>query len=288
MIFSLFPQRLLPKRIWLAIAGVVLTDPSFPALAQLIPDCTLGSQSSTVTTSGSIDTIRGGVRSGTNLFHSFLELNVSSGRSLYFSDPGVNNILTRVTGTNPSNINGRLGVSGNANLFLINPNGIIFGAGSSLDIQGSFTATTAAGIKFADGSEFSATHPIFSNLLTISVPIGLQRGGTQPTAVISNRGNLQVGQDLTLEADRLDLQGTLQAGRDLTLLATDTIQVRDILTDPFLAQAGGNLTLQGDRAIDILALNHPTQTPFVSGGNLTLISDGVISGDAHTKLHSKK
>jgi len=148
MICSLSPRWLLPKRIWLAIAVVALTEPCFPALAQLIPDGTLGAQSSTVNTSGLVDTIYGGVRSGANLFHSFLELNVGNGRSLYFSDPGVSNILTRVTGTNPSKIDGRLGVSGNANLFLINPNGIIFGSGSSLDIRGSFTATTAAAIKF--------------------------------------------------------------------------------------------------------------------------------------------
>ncbi len=280
MIFSLFSQKLLPKRIWLVVIVFTLSEPHIPSVAQLIPDRTLGSQSSTVNTNGAIDTIRGGVKSGANLFHSFLELNVGSGRSLYFSDPGVSNILTRVTGTNPSKIDGRLGVSGTANLFLINPNGIIFGSGSSLDIRGSFTATTAAAIKFADGSEFSATNPQAPSLLTIAVPIGLQRGTNQPAVTIMNRGNLQTGQDLTLEADRLDLQGTLQAGRDLTLLATDTVKVRDTATDPFLAQAGRNLTIQGDRAIDILALNHPTQTPFVSGGNLSLISDGTISGDA--------
>jgi filamentous hemagglutinin family protein len=280
MIVSLFFWRLLLKSIWLTGMGITLTESFFPALAQLIPDSPLGSQSSTVNTSGLVDTIRGGVKSGANLFHSFLELNVGSGRSLYFSDPGVSNILTRVTGNNPSKIDGRLGVSGSANLFLINPNGIIFGSGSSLDIRGSFTATTAAAIKFADGSEFSATNPASSNLLTISIPIGLQRGANQSTGTIINRGNLQTGQDLTLEADRLDLQGQLQAGRNLTLQATDTVLIRDTPVKPFLAQASGNLVIQGDRGIDILALNHPTQTPLQSSGNLTLISDGVISGDA--------
>jgi probable HAF family extracellular repeat protein len=48
----------------------------------------------------------------------------------------------------------------------------------------------------------------------------------------------------------------------------------------FVAQAGGNLYIQGNQSIDILALNHP-KTPFTSGGNLSLISDGNISGDAH-------
>jgi diguanylate cyclase (GGDEF)-like protein/filamentous hemagglutinin family protein len=277
-----FPFRLLldQRKPWLALAILALTTPSTPALAQLIPDATLGTHSSTITTNGSVDTVNGGFRAGSNLFHSFRELNVEFGRSLYFTDPGVANILTRVTGSNPSTINGRLGVNGLANLFLINPNGIIFGAGASLDIRGSFTATTASTIKFADGSEFSATYPAASNLLTVSVPMGLQRGGNQSPARIINRGRLQVGQDLTLDADALDLQGQLQAGRNLNLLAADTVTVRDTVDEPFLAKSGGDLTVRGDRGIDILALNHPDQTAFQSGGNLALISDGAISGDA--------
>jgi len=56
--------------------------------------------------------------------------------------------------------------------------------------------------------------------------------------------------------------------------------VRDSVENPFLATAGGNLYIQGNKGIDILALNHP-ETPFQSGGNLSLVSDGIISGDAH-------
>ncbi|MEQ9001591.1 MAG: CHAT domain-containing protein [Coleofasciculus sp. B1-GNL1-01] len=76
------------------------------------------------------------------------------------------------------------------------------------------------------------------------------------------------------------LESKLNTTNDLTLLAGNTVFVRDSVTNPFLAQAGGNLYIQGNHAIDILALNHP-QTPFVSGGNLSLVSDGNISGDAH-------
>ncbi|MEQ8975955.1 MAG: CHAT domain-containing protein [Coleofasciculus sp. C1-SOL-03] len=67
---------------------------------------------------------------------------------------------------------------------------------------------------------------------------------------------------------------------DLTLLAGSTVIARDNLAHPFIAQAGGNLYIQGNQGIDIWALNH-LQTPFVSGGNLSLVSNGIISGDAH-------
>lgn len=208
------------------LTGVVLAGMLSPSgFAQLVPDGTLGSQSSTIRVNGSTSIVEGGIRIGGNLFHSFQELNVGSGRSLYFTDPGVTNILTRVTGSNPSNINGKLGVNGNANLFLINPNGILFGAGASLDIRGSFVATTSSAIKFSDGGEFSAINPTKPNLLTIAVPIGLQRGVNQPSATIINQGNLTVGQDLTLAADRLELKGTLRAQRNISLLATDTLRL---------------------------------------------------------------
>jgi hypothetical protein len=52
------------------------------------------------------------------------------------------------------------------------------------------------------------------------------------------------------------------------------------VANPFLAQTGGNLYIQGNQSIDILALNHP-ETPFQSGGSMTLVSNGNVSGDAH-------
>ncbi|MBD1810014.1 filamentous hemagglutinin N-terminal domain-containing protein [Microcoleus sp. FACHB-SPT15] len=157
------------------------------AFAQLVPDTTLGSENSTVTPlTPTIDQIDGGATRGANLFHSFQEFNIGSGRSVYFTNPvGIVNILTRVTGANPSNILGTLGsTGGNANLFLINPNGIIFGLNARLELGGSFVASTASSIKFADGTEFSATNPSAPPLLTISVPIGLQFNGTQGDIVV--------------------------------------------------------------------------------------------------------
>jgi large exoprotein involved in heme utilization and adhesion len=74
-----------------------------------------------------------------------------------------------VTGANRSEILGRLGVNGPANLFLINPNGIVFGQDASLDVQDSFVATTANAIQFPNGEVFSASTPSApSSLLTVN------------------------------------------------------------------------------------------------------------------------
>ncbi|AFZ27026.1 hypothetical protein Cylst_4975 [Cylindrospermum stagnale PCC 7417] len=91
---------------------------------------------------------------------------------------------------------------------------------------------------------------------------------TSQTATLTSANNL------TLPESQLKTTG------NLNLLAQNTVQIRDSVANPFLAQSGENLYIQGNQNIDILALNHP-QTPFVSGGNLSLISDGIVSGDAH-------
>ncbi|WP_366516596.1 filamentous hemagglutinin N-terminal domain-containing protein [Microcoleus sp. PH2017_20_SFW_D_A] len=134
----------------------------FPAsaIAQIIPDSTLGAESSrlvpdTINNLPS-DRISGGATRGSNLFHSFRSFNIGEGRGLYFENPSaVSNIFTRVTGGQPSNILGTLGVQGNANLFLINPKGIVFGPNARLDLRGSFVASTADSIVFNNGFEFS-------------------------------------------------------------------------------------------------------------------------------------
>ncbi|MDV3001593.1 MAG: hypothetical protein N5P05_003199 [Chroococcopsis gigantea SAG 12.99] len=178
--------------------------------AQVIPDSSLGNEKSRVNAiDGVSDRIDGGARRGGNLFHSFQEFNVNAGKKVYFANPeGVMNILSRVTGGNASQIMGKLGVLGQSNLFLINPNGIIFGPGSSLDVRGSFVGTTARGVIFADGTEFSATNPQSNPLLTISVPLGLQMGNQPaPIKVESTILTVKLGQTLALVGGDLTLDG---------------------------------------------------------------------------------
>jgi len=268
-----------------AIFGTLCAMSSDRVNAQIVPDNTLGAESSVVTPIPNIpgipsDRIDGGATRGANLFHSFQEFNVGEGRGAYFANPtGIENILTRVTGSNASNILGRLGVLGGANLFLLNPNGIVFGPNATLDIQGSFLATTADHVQLGDNSYFSATQPQTSSLLSVSPgALFFNAVANQPASII-NQGNLSTGKHLTLRAGNLDLQGQLLSGGDLTLQAQDTVKVRDSAAIPFIASAGGNLLVQGNQGIDIVALSHP-YSGLLAGGNLVLRSNRTVGGDA--------
>ena len=99
-----------------------------------------------------------GEMKGNNLYHSFSEFNVGNGETARFTGPtNVQNILGRVTGNNPSNIDGTISSSINgANLFLMNPNGMFFGPNARIDIKGSFHATTADYIKLGEQDRFYA------------------------------------------------------------------------------------------------------------------------------------
>ncbi|WP_375476252.1 filamentous hemagglutinin N-terminal domain-containing protein [uncultured Nostoc sp.] len=187
------------------------------AFAQITQDSTLPNNSQ-VTTQGNITIIEGGTQLESNLFHSFKEFSVLNGTTAEFKNTeGIQNIISRVTGKSISNIDGILKANGTANLFLINPNGIIFGNNATLNIGGSFIASTASSLNFADGTKFSAINPQTTPLLTVSVPIGLQFGAT--AALIRNESQASPGGAVNSLGEPVGLQ--VQLGKTLALVGGD-------------------------------------------------------------------
>ncbi|MEH2081386.1 MAG: filamentous hemagglutinin N-terminal domain-containing protein [Nostoc sp.] len=231
-----------------------------PAQAQITPDNTLGAEASqlnqNLTINGALgDKIDGGARRGSNLFHSFSEFNIQDGQQVYFANPsGIENILTRVTGGNASNIFGTLGVTGAANLFLINPNGILFGQNARLDVQGSFVGTTANGVQFGNQGIFSATNPKAPALLTI-----------QPSALWFN----QLNQGAAIQNNSIARAGTDPAGFNVYgLRVADGKSL--LLVGGNVSMDGGELNAYGGR-VELGGLAAPGNVNLLfNGDNLSL------------------
>ncbi|MFM6339555.1 MAG: filamentous hemagglutinin N-terminal domain-containing protein, partial [Dolichospermum sp.] len=220
MKLNLSRTTLIQQVILQIITGLIVAANTNIVKAQLTPDNTVGSTTRSDTVKGlTSDIIEGGATRGTNLFHSFTNFNVDAGKGVYFSNPtDINNILTRVTGSSQSNIFGTLGVLGNANLFLINPNGISFGPNAQLDLKGSFVASTADKIVF-DNYQFTTTNPTAPPLLTVNIPLGL--------GFRNNPGDINI-----------DLKGST--------LEFNNGQGLKVPQDKTLALIGGNVNINGN------------------------------------------
>jgi filamentous hemagglutinin family protein len=190
-----------------------------PAQAQVISD---GSLSTVVTGPDNRNfAIEGGTRSGNNLFHSFNQFSVpTNGAAIFNNAADVQNIFSRVTGTTISNIDGLLQTNG-ADLFLLNPNGILFGENARLNIGGSFLATTANSVRFADGVEFSAMNPTAP--LTISVPIGIQTATNPGKITVQGvgHGGADIKNNQLFSSSSQGL--TVRSGKTLALIGGDII-----------------------------------------------------------------
>ncbi len=175
------------------ICGLLTSGIVLPAVAQISSD---GTTNTTINKNGNNFDIINGIQKGNNLFHSFKEFSIPTGGSAVFNNStDVVNIINRVTGGNISNIDGLIKSQGNANLFLINPAGIVFGENASLDIGGSFFGSTAESILFKDEFEFSAVNPQDKPLLTVSVPVGLQMGTNPGNISVNGSGHNLTAQD---------------------------------------------------------------------------------------------
>ena len=218
-------------------------------------------------------TITGGTIRDSYLFHSFEEFSIPTGGAAFFDNPvAIENIVSRVTGQSISEIDGLIRANGGANLFLLNPNGIVIGANASLDIGGSFVGTTANSIEFADGSIFGTSAgevPGAPPLLTINVPLGLQFGGSTPPGQIRVRGsgNNLIANPQTLETIRDSRPSGFEVnpGQTLALLGGEVTIV------------GGNITAPGGR-IELWS---------VANGELSVVPELSSAGGSRLKVESQ-
>lgn len=192
------------------IAALFFLAPA-PGFAEIVP----ATESRTIALPrGQQIQIRGGIEAGTNLFHSFDRFNLDVDQTAtFFANPTIQNILGRVVSGEASRINGLIQVNGNANLMLMNPAGILFGATARLDIPGSFTATTANRIGIGSGVFNAIGTNDYASL--IGTPSNFEFG---TSSGIFNAGNLTAGQSVSLFGGTVLNTGTL-SGQTVSIAA---------------------------------------------------------------------
>jgi filamentous hemagglutinin family protein len=220
---------------------------------------------------------------GRNLFHSFERFGVEAGQTVTFTAPErlkLKNVIGRVTGRTPSRIDGTLAstIKG-ADLWLLNPAGILFGPDAKLDVKGSFHASTADELRFKDGKVFSALDRS-SRVLSVAPPQAFGFLGAKPAGITVDRSMmLQVGKGKTLSLVGGDIEvagGRLEAPAGTVALAA--------------AGAAGAVRPGGDAPVPGGAGIRLTEGALVAtsgdGGGRILLRGGRIMLDGRSSLEA--
>ncbi len=192
-----------------------------------------------------------GSRAGANLFHSFQDFNIQTGQSATFSGSNtIANVISRVTGGNPSNINGLLrSTIALADFYFLNPAGVMFGANAQVDVPGSFYVSTANELRFSDGSIYSATNPAASTMI-FAPPESFGFLGDHAATISVVGSDLVLNPENTLSLSSgqiaIDQANLLSGPGEIQLIATGDINsdTRLALDGELSTPATGNLTIK--------------------------------------------
>lgn len=258
----------------LAFVGVITTS----AKAQVIRPVPDGTNTQ-VNQRGDTFHITGGTQAGANLFHSFQQFGLNQRQIANFiSNAATQNILGRVVGGSPSIIQGLIRVSGsNANLYLMNPAGMVFSSTASLNVPGSFTATTANAIGIGN-SWFNAVGPNNYSALG-GTPEAFAFTTSQPGAIVS-AANLAVnsGRNLTLLGGTVVNTGTLSAPEGTITIAA--IPGENLVR---ISQPGSLLSLE---VLPSSVKNQVNPLPFRPASLPELLTGGGFPGATALKVEN--
>jgi len=222
-----------------------------------------------------------GKQVGRNLFHSFGQFGLATGESAAFSGPAtISNVIGRVTGGNPSSIDGgiRSAITG-ANLYLINPSGIVFGPNATVNVSGSFHASTADYVKMSDGAKFQAINPDASTL-SAAPPAAFGFLTARPGAITVNGSTLgPVPGTLGVVAGPVSITGATLSAPAGTIHVTSVAGTGEVPVDPLNTAAStvtsfGPVAVKGGSKLDV------SDPSGLGSGGSVFIRSGALTIDA--------
>jgi filamentous hemagglutinin family protein len=260
--------------------GTLLLGPA-PGSAEVATDGTLGAKVRLTGRDVKVPARLGQTR-GQNLFHSFERFGVEAGNKVTFTAPErlkLKNVIGRVTGGEASRIDGTLASSiPGADLWLLNPAGILFGPGARLDVPGSFHASTADELRFEDGAVFSALDRS-SRVLSVAPPEAFGFLRARPAGITLDHSTLGVPPSKALSLVGGDLTvtgGTLRAEAGTVALAAATAGEIDIEGSAAFP-AGANIRLTEGAAVNVSGDGGGTVR--IRGGRLLVENGSSVSAD---------
>jgi len=276
------------------VVSLILFHPSvIPTTQGQSAPITSSGLNTVVTQNANTFTITGGTRpgGGTNLFHSFGHFSVPTNNLANFLNAGsvdlagnalgaglpTTNILGRVTGGNPSNIFGTIQTSGvggfgNANLFLMNPAGVIFGPTATLNVGGMAVFTTADYLKLTDGTLFNAMPNAAADVFLSVAPVrAFGFLGSNPGAITVQGSQLSVadGTGISLVGGTITIQsGTPEDG---------TVQSARLSAPSGTIQLAGAASPGAFDAVTLQPLPNVNSASFTSVGSVSLAPGSTIN-----------
>lgn len=224
---------------------------------------------------------------GSNLFHSFGQFNINIRESATFTGPNlIENILGRVTGGESSTINGLLRSEiPEANVFLINPAGIMFGPNAKLDVQGSFHASTADYIRLGENGRFDATQPD-NSFLTIDPPtaFGFLSDNPAPISVQGSSLSNLPGETLSLVGGDIEISGGKFIFLDGTINIASVSSPGEVT--PNIPEQFSNLSIDSYQEIGNIAVSDGAYISVYGEGGGIFIRGGTFSIEEGSQLSS--
>jgi filamentous hemagglutinin family protein len=239
---------------------------STTALAEVTLDGTLGSKGALPGPDYQIGADFGQQHGG-NLFHSFQDFNLQSHERATFSGPdNVQNVISRVTGGNPSSIDGTIrSTMPNADMYFLNPSGMVFGPNARLDVPGSFHASTADYLRFRDGGKFEARQ-VSNSLLTVAPIAAFGFVTDSPASIQTHSSKLSVPAEKTLSL----IGGDLHLTSDIPLTADNSQPIPPVMAESILATEHGRVNLASLASHGEVIPSENDLTLQGQGGNITM------------------